>query len=399
MVYVFSYLNAVATLLITFGVAKVLHPSAFQHIALGLIAGAFGSVLTNLGSDQGQLNAMLRFRTPHSRRASALGDLKRRLVVLVILSASLVSYSADESASAALTRALFFAWAAMLGLAPNGYVDFLKQQRRQQLATFVERGLALLVLLGLLMVVGDRALYFSVLAGCFLVGIRALAIAYQWAATISGDHAQTPEQPKETKSAGTFYPTVAAVCNSCTAYVPALFLDFYDRKSELALYTLTAQALSLVILFHGVAARLASGKLAETIVHGGQSTDAFSAARRIFLLSLPIAAVGAAATAFYLTHIGIPAPVRHIVLLVSIMFAWAAWLGFGQVITRTITLTGHSRVYAAASAATTLISVGSAFALVRDFGAVGSALAIVLPHTLMIGLCAVYLKRIGGSEA
>jgi hypothetical protein len=82
-------------------------------------------------------------------------------------------------------------------------------------------------------------------------------------------------------------------------------------------------------------------------------------------------------------------------LIVAIMFAWSVWLGFGQVITRTLMLAGHSRFYAGAAAVTTLVSVAASYSSIQRWGAVGTALSIAVPHATMIVFCALYLHHLG----
>src|SRR5262249_48638757 len=119
----------------------------------------------------------------------------------------------------------------------------------------------------------------------------------------------------------------------------------------------------------------------------------FDAARRVGGTSLLLAAAGGVVTSAYLLHVGTYGTASTIVTLVAIVFAWGAWMGFGQVVTRSLVLHGRAPDYAHAAMATATASLLAAWWLGRSVGAVGAALAIAVPHSLMIGWCAWMLSR------
>jgi hypothetical protein len=247
MVYVLTYIAACSTLLITFGIAKLVGPSEFQAVALGLLAGGFGAVLANLGSDQSQFNAMLRAKTRSQRVETALRNLGRRIAVLTGLAVLFTAY-AEVSTRAPAVPVTFFIWAAALGIAPNGYVDYVGGQAHQQVIAVTERFGALLAAGALVMMSTDRGPPFVLATAVILVTARLVSLLAQWRAVLARDTEGAKSGIPDLQNSGTALPTFAAMCNSFTAYVPALLLDYVGRKSDLALYSLTMQALSVVIL-------------------------------------------------------------------------------------------------------------------------------------------------------
>jgi hypothetical protein len=399
MLYFATYVAACTTLLITFGMARLMPAPEFQHVALGLVAGGFGAVLANLGSDQSHLNALLRAETHVARVRLALHDIRRRIATLALLLALFCIYTTVTTANRPVSIA-FFLWAASLGLAPNGYVDYLGQQTRQQFIIVLERIAALGAMLTLTFTTAGRSTFFSLCTALILVSCRAFSLVAQWRAVLQhdADRADGGVLPVPSlRATGTFLPTIAALCNSCTAYIPALLLDVFHQKADLVLYSLTVQATSVVVLFHGAAARVASRIMASDLQSGGH-LRAFAIARRVFAISLPIALIAGAGTAIYLASIQPLSPLPRVLWLVAIMFAWAAWLGFGQVITRALMIGGHDGFYAAAAALTTVVSSMAAYALVNSWGAIGTAVSIAVPHALMIAGCALYLKHLSQSQ-
>jgi O-antigen/teichoic acid export membrane protein len=235
--------------------------------------------------------------------------------------------------------------------------------------------------------------------GCVLFVVRLLGTSAQWRAMMVEDRTRSaagaaqPPQESPRARASRLHTTAAAFFNSCTAYVPVLLLDHFGHKADLALYALVQQSANVVILFQGVASRLFSRRIAEASDETGGVQVIFQAARRVGGTSALLATAGAAFTAAYLLHVGTYGTPAKVLALVAILFSWGAWLGFGQIVTRALVLGGHARAYSHAAAATVFGALVAAWALAPRFGAVGAALAIALPHSVMIAFCAFALRR------
>jgi hypothetical protein len=405
MLYAYTYFNALLSLLITFGMARYLDASVFQVIALGLAAGGFGAVLSNMGTDQSQLGRLLDAPTAADRNRLVLHNLARRSLVYLLLLGLMLGYATSSHGNwqLAICSTLYFAWAGLVGLQPNAYADYLHTQRRQQLVNVLERTGACSAIAMLWLSTGETDLLIGLWTGFILLSTRLLATIYQWQVTLHEDRSRqhtaitTPNDGAPRKATQTsLSPTIAALCNSCTAYFPVLFLDYFDQKSDLALYSLVLQAANIVILFQGVASRLLSVRIA-TAQHQATGPEASRLILRfgsgVLATSTILALIGGSATAAYLIHADRFGSPEKIITLVIILFAWGAWLGFGQVITRALVLHGQARFYAWSAVVTSIISASTAWVLVAPYGAIASALSIALPHSLMIGFCAHHLHR------
>lgn len=404
MLYAYTYFNALLSLLITFGMARYLDASIFQVIALGLTAGGFGAVLSNMGTDQSQLSRLLESTSITDRKLLILHNLARRSLVYVLLLGLMLIYAAYSYGDwqRAVCSALYFAWAGMIGLQPNAYADYLQTQARQQLINLIERTGACGAIAILWLSKGETNLQIGLWTSLILLGTRLLATVYQWQSTLHEDRihhsaaatASCDRVSTKTSPAANLSPTIAALCNSCTAYFPALFLDYFNQKSDLALYSLVLQSANIIILFQGVASRLLSRRIATV---REQSTGQESSrlilhfALGVLTTSIVLALIGGSATAAYLIHAHRFGSTERILILVTILFGWGAWLGFGQIITRALVLHGQSRVYAWSAVITSIISASTAWKLVPSYGVIASALSIAIPHSLMIGFCAYHL--------
>jgi hypothetical protein len=291
----------------------------------------------------------------------------------------------------------------MLGLQPNAYADYLHIQARQQLVIALERTGVVSGILLTWVLIGTHDIFIGIFVGIILLAGRTISTAYQWHTVLQEDRRRsTDTQPrlqnneKSGVPATSITPTLAALFNSCTAYLPVIFLDHFNKKQDLALYSLILQAANIVILFQGMASRVLSVRIAITpspaaaphadppIIHLGL---------QVLLASTGLAILGGTLTATYLIRAHPEHSTTESLSLVIILFTWGAWLGFGQVITRALVLHEQADYYAWATGVTALISATSAWLFIPHHGAVASALSIAIPHSIMIAMCARHLRR------
>lgn len=404
MTYAYTYLNAFISLVTTFWIARNLDVTVFHSVALGITAGGLGAVLSNLGSDQSQLRSLLALGTPQQRTNHVMANLKRRCMVFVTLLASAIVYTGLSTGAAENTActSVYFAWAALVGVQPAAYIDYLRKQKQQQLITFIERIIGL-ALVSLIIFTGNAGNYFIAIsvASVLLTG-RIIATTLQWTFVLRKDtqttsttsnHPDTDNTEKTTTEGVS--PTVAAVFNSLTAYTPILLLDYY-KNPGLALYSLVLQAANMTILFQSVSVRLLSTTIAAQAPEGRESTEPnriFKSATQLFLVSAILGFIGATATATYLLTDGRFGAASTIIPLVAVVFSWGAWLGFGQVVTRALVLQGHAVTYAIAAVVTAITSLSLGILLISRFGVIATALSIAIPHSLMIAFCAIHLHQ------
>jgi hypothetical protein len=369
-----------------------------------MTAGSFAAVISNLGTDQSQLRLLLQEPSIAKRRSLLLRNLSNRALVFSILHIVMLIYA---SASLGQPRSMicaivYFTWAGLIGMQPNAYADYLQAQGRQQAVTFVERIGACLAVAALWVTFDDTGMNSALSTGFALLLTRLAASASQWHFLSRADgHASKMTVSAHTETARTasdhqFSPTLAAIFNSCTAYFPVLLLDYFGQRAGLALYSVTLQAANVVTLFQGMASRRISVRIAAPTAPY-RSNDflrlVLQPALLVLVISCLIAVPGAAVTAWYLIATGRFGPDSSILALVSILFSWGAWLGFGQVMTRALVIHGQSRAYAAATAVTAVASALAGWIFVQSYGIVGSALAIAVPHSTMICFCAIHLYR------
>jgi O-antigen/teichoic acid export membrane protein len=413
MVFLLTYANAALSLLLIFGLARLMGPQSFSAVALGLTAGGFAAVLVNLGSDQAQMATLLQLDDAPARRRLALRHLRVRGVLMLVLAILLGAYLAWgqrglTEGSCALTFGL---WAASIGLQPNAYVDYLHAQARQQHTVLVERIAAIAAAAGIFWAEGDDLSRAGAWVGTLLLSMRLISTGWQWRQVLRLDPASRSEtdvghssprssgstdgQARSVVGASGAGATAASVFNAITAYAPVLALDVHGLRADLSLYSLCLQALNFVVLFQGTATRLVARRVMS---HDGKPGSRAASQRlalreggRILAASVLLALFGGLCTWAYVSQgLGMRA-VADPLLVISVLFAWGAWMGLGQVVSRSLLSHGHTALYVRATGITTLVALTAASVLVSRWGAMGSALSVAIPHSLMIAFCAMRL--------
>ena len=409
MVFPLTYLNAGTSLVLVFGIAWHMGPEAFSAIALGLTAGGFAAVLVNLGSDQVQIAKLLCLNTSSERKKLSIGHLSLRVSLLFGFAAALGVYLAfsDKSLIDGSCALLFAVWAGSIGLQPNAYVDYLEDQKRQQVVVFLERGTALALVGAILWMRPTEVGATAVLMAAGLLVSRLISTSAQWIIVIRSDsreehHLSTSLHPSQTTRSSLehknitpshFYTadanaTVAAVVNSFRTYVPVLLLDYQGLRADLSLYSLCLQAVNFVLIFQGMAIRLVSAKI-STVGNDQASliksqNNTLKEGRKILRSSLYLGIFGSICTITYLGATPTFSVNHESISLVIVMFLWGSWMGIGQPITRNLLATGNGGLYLRAAIVTTLCSLTIAYFAVPPLGAIGSALATTVPHSIMI---------------
>lgn len=406
MLYAFTYLGALLSLVITFSLATYLSLEAFQAVALGLLAGGFGAVICNLGTDQSQLPRLLDSKTAADRAREVLRNLGYRSIVYTALLVLMLTYLVNKESglSQGTSVAIYFAWSALVGLQPNAYADFLHVQTRQQAMIVLERIYSSVIILFVFLFGADGSFETGIIIGITLLSTRVLITGYQWRAVLVEDRTRAADSAcgssnktiRRYDSGGYLGPTIASLSNACTAYFPVLILDHFGYERELALYALVLQALGVVILSQGVASRLIATKIAaiSPMAGVGPGSVALRSATDVLKGSVILALFAGIATATYMINADRYGSPQTIISLVIILFSWGAWLGFGQVVTRALVSHGHAGAYAWAAALTAFTSAIAGWAFVPHHGVIASTLSIVLPHSAMIVFCAILLYRV-----
>lgn len=396
------YFNSALSFATTFLLAHKLGASSYATVAFGLAVGAFGFVCVNIGSDQVQIRCLTYCKSSLLRKKSALINFWFRLgavFVFLILSSILIYFIFDLNELPIVV--LICIWAAIQGLLPNAYFDFLGAHKIQQTIILIERVTSILAIYTIFeyCFFVDKMQLVKVMALGLLL-IRILLIAIQYVITLKIDRKDGSLAPASQINEGPMssfgisgHLAISGVALATVAYFSQILLKVFTKPEELSVYSLCFQSMSFISIFQVTFVRLLSR---EAINEIGRETLGWEMVRRQALKLAYISAV--LATGGVLVSVVLVRYVLNIdnVLLTigisSILAVWIIFVGYGQAITRYMNLLGHESRYFRHAIIGAVASVCMGYFSVKYFQSTGAAITLLFVHGMMIFANSVFLK-------
>jgi len=262
--FAISYLASFLGFLVILISARILGAEQFAWVAAGVAAGGFAIPLTSLGSDLTFVRDAAAAPDDTALEKIVLTNLNTRVTMVLIVAAilSLGSFLYAGSIINGIGIATVAIWAALQGLNPSAWYDYLRKTQLQNIIVLFER-ISSTVLVGLLWLMPDT-FHIAACLGVILLLTRIGSIATQigiWWKLFGGKWFRVRLLLPRRKHGNTFQITIAQTANGLMIYGNQLLLR--GDKIELAAYGLTFQIMGLIFIFQAQAQRLLSRKMVE----------------------------------------------------------------------------------------------------------------------------------------
>jgi O-antigen/teichoic acid export membrane protein len=272
-----SYLSSFLGFLILMLSARMLGAEQFAWVAIGIAVGGFAMPLINLGSERTFVRDALAIDDALAVEQMIIKSFGMCVTITLIITLiiGIGSFVYANDVIDAIAIGTFSLWAALQGLYPSAWFDFLLETKKQNLIVLGER------VTGLVFIAGGAVLlhhYFQIRAvaglpailGSILLAIRIVSITtqvktwwYKFGKTRFKWHLSFP---RRNVGGINFRVTMAVFFNALLTYGNQLVLGAGGNKTELAAYGLAFQIISLIFLFQAIALRLVNRKIANVCI-------------------------------------------------------------------------------------------------------------------------------------
>jgi hypothetical protein len=387
------FINAGLGFLAVVWISWLLPLEDFAQIAFAITMGSFLSILVNFGQDQTQILSLLTLDKPKQRVLVFVRRHARSILILLAASSAFLSFETAKSAviSTAYASTLALIWAALIGLYPNAYVDFLCKLSVQQVSVLGERLIAFTIIYWHVnsadgtLVIWAIMLHLALLRGTFVLA-QSLACVLIDARSISTVVMPEPLERPSVSGGNPLFVAAAQLVTSFGLYGGLLLYRLAAVPLDLAVVSFSLQAQSFASLLPIILLRLQSRTLASADMLSSSNGGVVIVAEAITLMKASLLPTFLSVVIVWgWLVLRYPSEFAWVQLLAAaIICAWAIAISFGIRFTRAILARGAAGFYLFWSLVYACTSIVASFVLGRELGPVGFAIGVVVPHLLVI---------------
>jgi hypothetical protein len=382
--------NAALSFALLISFSLFLPLESFAIISFATAIGNYFAIIVNFGQDQTQISGLLQGQSSQDRRRHFLYRQTQSFIIFLALVSSyfLIETALSYSFHDTMIGGAALAWAAMIGLFPNAYVDFLGRLVQQQLLISVERLLALGIILLSFSLYGSSGLEIMLVA---LLALRLINIGFQYAFCIFID-SQNTSTPNETallrtaNNDGSTLITIAQLLNSLGLYGALFLFRELATVSDVAIVSFGIQCFSFATLIPAIYIRRNLREFANADVNSGHAQTAMilSQARSLVRVALFTGSIAIIIIWVWLL-IAMSWEVNFTHFVTGFIIGlWSVAVSYGMRLSRAIIHKRKISFYIRWSLIYSSVSLALSYLLGREFGAVGFMAGVVFPHILVI---------------
>ena len=362
----------------------------FALIAFAIGVGSYFAIVVNFGQDQTQILGLLQRDSVLARRYYFANRQIRSIAVLfvIVFGYCFIEAMLGVTVDRTLISGASLFWAALIGLYPNAYVDFLGRLSLQQAIILLERVLSAVFVMSSISLFREL----SALDVLFvLIALRVVAVGVQFTVCILLDDREERDQVSKVADSlrttdGSIKVAAAQLINSLGVYGSLIVFRGHASADDLAVVSFCILCFSFATMLPATYIRKNLKEFARADAHGSDEGNALiiSQARSLTYVALATASISISLIwAWLLLVVKQESDINHF-LSGLVVGVWAIGLTYGMRLTRAIIHKRQVDFYLIWSIAYFCMAFPISVWLGAKYGALGFFVAVVVPHLLVI---------------